>query len=72
MYTAIGANARKRGIGFVNTEGWFCARGSRKRLLCPLVIDRTIAYFDRGHVSQTYALRLAWIFRAAFQRALFG
>jgi peptidoglycan/LPS O-acetylase OafA/YrhL len=69
---AIAANARKRGIGFVDTEGWFCARGSRKRLLCPLVIDRTIAYFDRGHVSQTYVLRLASIFRAAFQRALFG
>jgi peptidoglycan/LPS O-acetylase OafA/YrhL len=69
---AIGAKARKRGIGFVDTEGWFCARGSRKRLLCPLVIDRTIAYLDRGHVSQTYALRLASIFRAAFQRELFG
>jgi peptidoglycan/LPS O-acetylase OafA/YrhL len=69
---AIAANARKRGIGFVNTEGWFCARGSRKRLLCPLVIDRTIAYVDRGHVSQTYVLRLASIFRAAFQRELFG
>lgn len=69
---AIAANARKRGIGFVATEGWFCARGSRKRLLCPLVIDRTIAYMDRGHISQTYALRLASIFRAAFRRELFG
>jgi peptidoglycan/LPS O-acetylase OafA/YrhL len=69
---AIAANARKRGIGFVDSEGWFCARGSRKRLLCPLVVDRTIAYMDRGHVSQTYALRLASIFRAAFQRELFG
>jgi peptidoglycan/LPS O-acetylase OafA/YrhL len=69
---AIGANARKRGIGFVDTEGWFCARGSRKQLLCPLVVDRTITYFDRGHVTQTYALRLAALFRAAFRRELFS
>jgi peptidoglycan/LPS O-acetylase OafA/YrhL len=69
---AIGSKARARGIGFVDTEGWFCAPGSRKQLLCPLVVDRTITYFDRGHVSQTYAQRLASLFRTAFQRELFG
>lgn len=69
---AIRSNARRRGIGFVDTEGWFCARGSRRQLLCPLVVDRTITYFDRGHVSETYALRLASVFRTAFQQELFG
>jgi peptidoglycan/LPS O-acetylase OafA/YrhL len=68
---AIASNARKRGIGFVDVEGWFCARGSRKQLLCPLVVDRTITHFDRGHVSQTYALRLASTFGTAFRQELF-
>lgn len=68
---AIGSKARARGIGFIDTEGWFCARGSRKQLLCPLVVDRTITYFDRGHVSQTYALRLASTFGTAFRQELF-
>lgn len=68
---AIGSKARARGIGFIDTEGWFCARGSRKQLLCPLVVDRTITYFDRGHVAQTYALRLASTFGTAFRQELF-
>ncbi len=69
---AIASNARRRGIGFVDTEGWFCARGSRKQLLCPLVVDRTIAYFDRAHITKTYALKLGAVFRTGFRQALFS
>lgn len=71
---AIASDARKHGIGFVNTRGWFCARptGSTVEYLCPMVINRTITWMDRGHISQTYAVELAPSFRAAFRRALFG
>ena len=70
---AIGSDARKHGIGFVETKGWFCAATSapRRRQLCPLVINQTITYVDRGHVSQTYALELAQPFRTAFRAELF-
>ena len=71
---AIGANARRAGVGIVQTQGWFCAptRESTPRQLCPLVINQTITYIDRGHVSKTYALELAQPFRVAFRAALFG
>ena len=39
--------------------------------LCPLVINQTITYVDRGHVSQTYARELAQPFRTAFRAELF-
>jgi peptidoglycan/LPS O-acetylase OafA/YrhL len=70
----ISAGARKHGIGFIDTRGWFCARSSSKRLeyLCPLVINRTITRRDLGHITTTYGLELAAPFRAAFRRALFG
>ena len=45
--------------------------GPRRKLLCPLVINQTITYVDRGHVSQTYALELAQPFRIAFRAQLF-
>jgi peptidoglycan/LPS O-acetylase OafA/YrhL len=71
---AIAANARKHGIGFVDTLGWFCAhpRGSSTRYLCPLVVNRTVTCVDRGHVSRTYGLELAPEFRLAFRRKLFS
>lgn len=70
---AIASDARKHGIGFVDTKGWFCARtrAARRRQLCPLVINQTITYVDRGHVSQTYAVELAQPFRTAFRAELF-
>jgi hypothetical protein len=71
--TAVAANARKDGVAYLDTRPWFCARlrGSASPLLCPIVVNQTIAYVDRGHVSRTYALELAPLFRAAFRRALF-
>jgi peptidoglycan/LPS O-acetylase OafA/YrhL len=51
-------------LGFMDPTGWFCSSE-----LCPTVIGHTIAYFDTNHVSSTYALELASVFRAAFQRA---
>jgi peptidoglycan/LPS O-acetylase OafA/YrhL len=70
---AIESDARKHGIGFVESKGWFCARESapRRKQLCPLVINQTITYVDRGHVSQTYAVELAQPFRTAFRAELF-
>ena len=69
----IAANAKKRGVGFMNTRGWFCARPvSRLGYWCPLVVNRTITRRDKGHISTTYGLALANTFRAAFRRALFG
>jgi hypothetical protein len=70
---AIAANARKAGVGFVDTRGWFCARARTwgRGYLCPTVINRTIAFLDRGHISKTYALELAQQFRTDFQRELF-
>lgn len=68
---AIAAGAKKNRVGFIKTRGWFCARGGAY-ILCPLVVNRTIVWADRGHISQTYALELAGPFRMAFRRALFG
>jgi len=68
---AIAAGAKKKKLGFISTRGWFCARGGGA-LLCPLVINQTISWADRGHISQTYAVELAGPFRAAFRHALFA
>ena len=70
---AIAADARRTGVGFVSPQGWFCARTAepRRKQLCPLVINQTITYVDRGHVSQTYAVELAQPFRTAFRAELF-
>ena len=70
----IAVNARKDGIGFVDSLGWFCAhpRGSSTRYLCPLIVNKTVTCVDRGHISRTYGLELAPEFRLAFRRALFS
>jgi peptidoglycan/LPS O-acetylase OafA/YrhL len=70
---AIAANARKNGIGFLDTLGWFCGhpRGSSARYLCPLVVNRTVTCVDRGHISRTYGAELTPVFRLAFRRELF-
>jgi peptidoglycan/LPS O-acetylase OafA/YrhL len=67
----IAVGTKKKKLGFISTRGWFCARGGAA-FLCPLVINRTIVWADRGHISQTYALELAGPFRAAFKHALFA
>ncbi len=71
---AIRANARRQRAGFLETRGLFCAltQAPGARFLCPLVINQTITYVDRGHVSRTYALELAQPFRARFRVELFG
>ncbi len=68
---AVTAAAVKRKVGFVNTDGWFCGRGSKATVLCPLVVNQTIAWIDQGHISRTYGLELAPVFRAAVRRELF-
>jgi hypothetical protein len=70
---AIAANARKLGVGFIDTLGWFCAhpRGSSTRYLCPLVVNKTVTCVDRGHISRTYGLELSPEFRLGFRRELF-
>jgi peptidoglycan/LPS O-acetylase OafA/YrhL len=72
--TAIRSNARNKGVGFMDSRGWFCAPTQRtpRRTLCPLVVNQTITYVDRGHVSKTYALELYQPFRVAFRAQLFG
>jgi SGNH domain (fused to AT3 domains) len=71
---AVAVNAKRDGVAYVDTRPWFCAHphASSMTLLCPMVVNQTIAYVDRGHVSRTYALELAPLFRIAFRRALFG
>ena len=69
----VAANARKDGVGFIDTRPWFCAhpRSSATAWLCPLVVNQTITAIDRGHASRTYVLELLQPFRAAFRRELF-
>jgi hypothetical protein len=70
---AIASNAKKQRVGFVKSRGWFCApTRSGRKILCPLVINRTITYVDRGHISKTYAQELDQPFRVGFRAALFG
>ena len=37
---------------------------------CPLVIGRTIAYADSGHITKTHAQELSVVFGAALRKAL--
>jgi peptidoglycan/LPS O-acetylase OafA/YrhL len=70
---AIAANARRQHVGLIKSRGWFCApTRNGRRILCPLVINQTITYVDRGHVSKTYAQELDQPFRVGFRAALFG
>ena len=70
---AIAANARRQRVGLIKSLGWFCAPNrAGSKVLCPLVINRTITYVDRGHVSKTYAQELDQPFRVGFRAALFG
>jgi peptidoglycan/LPS O-acetylase OafA/YrhL len=61
----IQAGAAAGGAGTIDTTGWLCADG-----ICPMVIGHDIVYTDTNHLSSTYVLRLAQVFRAAFQDAV--
>ena len=61
----LAALAKIHRFGFIMTRGWFCFESQ-----CPMVIGRTIAYRDTGHLTKAYALDLVGPFRAAFRRAL--
>ena len=70
---SIRANARRAGVGAIDTRGWLCARARTwgHGYLCPMVVNRTITFFDRGHLSKTYVLELGQAFRTDFRRELF-
>jgi len=70
---SIRANTHRAGIGFIDSRGWVCARARTwgHGYLCPMVVNRTITFFDRGHLSKTYVLELAQAFRTAFRQELF-
>jgi peptidoglycan/LPS O-acetylase OafA/YrhL len=61
----IASAAHALGVGMIATWGWFCYQN-----VCPMVIDHTIAYLDRGHVTAAYATELVSAFGVAFQHAL--
>ncbi|HYU58664.1 MAG TPA: acyltransferase family protein, partial [Actinomycetota bacterium] len=65
VYDDVRRAARRGGAAFVDTMDWFCFEHQ-----CPMVIDRTIAYRDIAHITQTYALQLRELFRAEFARAV--
>ena len=69
---AVAAVAASQHVGFLNVDGWFCARGPGAAVMCPMVVNRTITWIDLGHISQTYGAELATAFRNAFRRELFG
>ena len=62
---AVSDLADRDGAGFMDTTGWFCFQSE-----CPLVIAHRIAFFDRAHITQVYALQLAGPFREAFRRGV--
>jgi hypothetical protein len=64
LYEYIAAQARFTGAGFIDVRGWFCYQD-----VCPMVIGRTIAYWNPTHISTAYALKLVPPFRAAFRAA---
>jgi peptidoglycan/LPS O-acetylase OafA/YrhL len=57
--------AKAHGAGFINPTGWFCGQRT-----CPVVIGRTVAYFDNSHITKTYGAELAAPFDAAFRAAI--
>ena len=63
-YENIAADARKLGVGFLDTQPWFCFEYQ-----CPAVIGRAIAFKDGHHITAAYALHVAGTFTAAFRQA---
>ena len=64
LYQYVAAQARFNGAGFIDVRGWFCYQD-----VCPMVIGRTIAYWNPTHISTAYALKLVPPFRAALRAA---
>ena len=62
---AVAAKVKPRGARFIDTTRWFCYE-----TLCPLVVGRTIAYADSGHITKTYAQELSGVFAEALRKAL--
>jgi hypothetical protein len=67
VYRDVERVAQDRGVGFVDTMGWFCFEDQ-----CPMVVGRTIAHRDTDHITKSYALELRELFRDAFGGALSG
>jgi len=53
------------GLAVIDPRPWLCYQG-----VCPIVIGKTIAYSDAGHLTTTYVSELAPLFRLAFDSAL--
>ncbi|MBJ7328667.1 MAG: acyltransferase [Solirubrobacteraceae bacterium] len=65
FYENVADRTRKLKSGFVDTRGWFCARTA-----CPMVVDGTVVFADKSHVTTTYASVLASVFARQFKKAL--
>ena len=50
---------KKYGGYFINTDDWLCASGA-----CPPVIDNTPVFWDGLHLGNTFAAKLAPLFKA--------
>lgn len=60
MYGAVADQANAQGVGFVDTNEWFCYQDiTNDQEICPMVIGRTIVYFDQNHLTATYSRQLA-------------
>jgi peptidoglycan/LPS O-acetylase OafA/YrhL len=60
LYPEIQAElSAKYGIPFINPNDWLCVGGS-----CPAIIDNTPVYWDGAHFTQTFAAKMAPLFRA--------
>ena len=51
--------ASKYGIPFIDSNDWTCSNGD-----CPAIIDKTPVYWDGSHFTQTFAAKMAPLFRA--------
>ncbi len=49
----------KYGIPFIDSNDWTCSNGD-----CPAIIDKTPVYWDGSHFTQTFAAKMAPLFRA--------
>jgi peptidoglycan/LPS O-acetylase OafA/YrhL len=65
VYEDVARAAENGGAAFLDTIGWFCFENQ-----CPMVVGQTITYRDIDHITQTYALELRELFRAAFAHGL--
>jgi peptidoglycan/LPS O-acetylase OafA/YrhL len=68
-YLAFNDNLAKvasvNNFGFLSTRDWFCYQKQ-----CPMVVANTVVYRDDGHITNTYALKLSVVFRAAFLQCI--